>query len=87
MNIYSFSLVLHGVPDDEEDQTDIAEALYEGGCDDCLMASCEGVTKLHFDREAFTYDEAVASAKADVEDAIGDWGITIIRVESLGGLD
>jgi len=77
MKTHSFRIVLHGVPDDEDAYLDIAEALFGGGCDDSLLSSCEGVASITFDREAESYDEAVASAIANIQAAAGSLGVTV----------
>lgn len=74
---WSFSLILKPAPMDLEA---VANRLYEAGCDDATFGICCGVWTLDFDREAGSLDEAVASAKADVERA----GLGVERVDLEG---
>ena len=74
MATYDFQLVLRGVRAMSEE---IAEALYEAGCDDGTPFSSEGVAAVGFTREAANLEEAVRSAIADVNKA----GFTVVRVE------
>ena len=57
---------------------EIADALYEAGCDDGSPFSSAGVAAIGFSREAPTIEEAVRSAIADVNKA----GFSVARVES-----
>jgi hypothetical protein len=74
LKTYTFTLVLSGLAEVTED---IANALYEAGCDDAGVGSCEGVLTVDFDREAESLGSAVGSAITDVERA----GFTVARVE------
>jgi hypothetical protein len=47
------------------------DALYGAGLDDALIAVIDDALYLDFDREAPSFDQAVASAKSDVERAGG----------------
>jgi predicted RNase H-like HicB family nuclease len=49
MKTYSFDVILDAVT---ELTDDMADALFEAGCDDAGVGSCEGVVTVHFDREA-----------------------------------
>lgn len=61
-----FTLQVSGIdPEQNED------ALYDAGCDDALIAVIDGTVYLDFDREAPSWDQAVESAKRDVERAGG----------------
>ena len=71
---YSFSLTLDGV---EEMTLEMADALFEAGCDDGSPWSCEGTVAVAFDREAETLGDAVGSAIKDVERA----GYAVARVD------
>jgi hypothetical protein len=71
---YTFTLVLSGFT---EVTDDIANALYEAGCDDAGVGSCDGDLTVDFDREAESLGSAVGSAIADVERA----GFSVARVE------
>lgn len=80
---WSFSLTLSPIGskfDSEEDWlTEIADWLYEAGCDDATFCVSNGVWTLSFDREAATLVEAVESAKASVARA----GLTVLRCDLL----
>lgn len=64
--LWTFTLVLDGVT---ELTRQIEDALYEAGCTDALLGSCNGVVFLDFDREAKCLEDAVLSAIAAVEAA------------------
>ena len=68
MQRFTFTLVVEG-RDLQADE--VADALFEAGCDDALVGPSEGVQFLDFDREADSADEAVRSAVADVESVEG----------------
>jgi hypothetical protein len=70
---YEFSLVLSATEVTDDD----ADKLYEAGCDDGSILTREGVTRVQFDREAASLDEALASAIQNVESA----GLAVARVE------
>jgi hypothetical protein len=74
--VYSFSLILHGA---SELTPEIADALFEAGCDDALIGSRDGVLFADFDREAPSAAQAIASAIQQVESA--GVGLTVVRVE------
>ena len=44
----------------------ITDLIYEAGCDDATVISIGDELTLDFDREASSYDEAVKSAKSDI---------------------
>jgi hypothetical protein len=71
---FEFQLVLADV---DVATGEMAEALYEAGCDDGTLFSSEGVAAIGFSREASSLEEAVRSAIADVTRA----GYSISRVE------
>jgi hypothetical protein len=48
-----------------------ADKLYDSGCDDSLVYSMAGVNYITFDREANSLEEALESAKQNVETAGG----------------
>ncbi len=75
----SFTFTLAGAT---ELTDEIANALFEAGCDDALFRSRGETLYLDFGREAATFDEAVASARADVERA--GVGLIVVRVEGDG---
>ncbi len=66
MPTYGFTVVLDGLT---EIPDDLAEALFEAGCDDGSPWSSEGVAAVGFDREAESFEQAVRSAIADVQKA------------------
>jgi hypothetical protein len=72
--VYDFQLVLSDVAAMTED---IADSLYEAGCDDGTPFSSQGVAGVGFSREAASLEEAVRSAIADVNKA----GFAVGRVE------
>lgn len=74
MNKYDFRLILRGV---EVMTEDLAERLYESGCDDGSPGSSEGVAMIDFHRKAESLESAIRSAVADVSRA----GCTAARVE------
>lgn len=76
MNTYEFTLVLKGPQRIDED---IANKLFESGCDDALPGGRYGVDTIEFDREANSFREAVMSAKLGVEHA--DERLRVCRVE------
>lgn len=75
MDKYEFQLVLAGI---EEITEDVANALYEAGCDDGTPFSREGEAAIGFTRQANSLEEAVRSAIADLQKA----GYVVARVES-----
>ena len=57
MHTYTFTLVLHeGSPRIDED---LANKLFESGCDDALPGGRYGVDAIEFDREAGSFRKAV----------------------------
>jgi hypothetical protein len=74
MKNHSFTLILTGV---DAMTPEMAEALYEAGCDDSTPGSIGGVVMVHFDREAESLGDAIGSAIKDVEKA----GYKVARVE------
>jgi hypothetical protein len=74
MPLFDFQLVLGSV----QSMTDeIADTLYDAGCDDGTPFSSQGVAAIGFSREASSLEEAVRSAIADVIKA----GFAVARVE------
>jgi hypothetical protein len=51
--------------------TDYEDRLYEAGCSDALPAIVDGTLYLDFDRDAPSFDDAIKSARQDVESAGG----------------
>jgi hypothetical protein len=56
---------------------DMAEALFEAGCDDCTPVVSNGVPLVYFRRETANLHEAIRSAVADVQCA----GCKVARVQ------
>ena len=73
MSKYEFSLVLKGPLELSEE---IADKLYECGCDDGSPGTCNGVFSIDFHREASSLEAAINSAIQNVRDA----GITIFKM-------
>lgn len=74
MNKYDFTLILSGSP---ELTDDVADALFEAGCEDGTPGTCDGVFSIDFHREANSLEEAIRSAIANVRSA----GFDVRRVE------
>lgn len=72
-----FTLILKGPLELTED---IAEALFEAGCDDGSPGTCEGVFSIDFHREGESLEEAIRSAIGNVKAA----GYQVERVEISG---
>ena len=66
MKKYEFKLILS---DGMELTEDVAEALFEAGCDDGTPGTSEGVFLIDFHREAKSLEEAIQSAIANVKSA------------------
>jgi len=71
---YEFTLILKGSP---ELTVEIADKLFEAGCDDGSPGTSEGVFSIDFHRTADTLEEAINSAIANVKSA----GCEVERVE------
>ena len=63
-HLYSFTLELSGI---DELTDDLANALFEAGCDDATLAMAGGRVFLDFDREADSISDAIVSAINAVE--------------------
>src|SRR4051812_32047349 len=74
MTTYSFTVILAGV---NVITDEMANALYEAGCDDSTPGSRNGVVMVGFDREAENLGAAIGSAVEDVVRA----GYKVARVE------
>ena len=74
MTTYEFTLVL---AKGTELTDDLAEAIFEAGCDDATSWSSQGIVSVGFDREADSLESAIRSAVADVQKA----GCTVARVQ------
>ena len=76
-----FTLILrdtHGVVDDPDAMEQMANDLFEAGCDDSTSGLSYGIVTVSFAREADSLREAVRSAIHDVRSA----GYEVERVES-----
>jgi hypothetical protein len=76
MTHFAFTVQVSGIKTDEGRYED---ALYEAGCADALVAVVDGEMFLDFDREAPSFESAVASAKRDVAEAGGQ----VVKVEPI----
>jgi len=76
MKSHEFTLVLRGA---REVNDEIADRLFEAGCDDGLPGSRDGAVFLDFDRRAESLPEAVLSAIRDVRNA--DVDLSAARIE------
>jgi hypothetical protein len=74
MRKYQFSLILKGPLELTED---IADDLFEAGCDDGTPGICEGVFSIDFHRESESLEHAIRSAIENVKVA----GYQVERVE------
>ena len=74
MNKYDFTLILTGPLELTEE---IADALFEAGCDDGTPGTCNEVFSIDFHREASSLEEAIRSAIGNVRTA----GYDVARVE------
>ena len=74
MTKYEFTLILKGPLELTED---IADELFEAGCDDGTPGTCEGVFSIDFHREAESLEQAIRSAIGNVKAA----GYEVERVE------
>lgn len=74
MSTFDFTMILQGK--DELSEAD-AERLFEAGCDDGTPGVSNRVAMIHFSRTASSFQEAIVTAKADVEKA----GFAVQRVE------
>jgi len=74
MNKYDFTLVL---ADSLELTDEIADALFEAGCDNGTPGTCNGMFSINFHREAHSLETAIRSAIENVRTA----GYEVARVE------
>jgi hypothetical protein len=72
---HSFTLILGGL---SGLNGRLENALFEAGCNDALLGTCDGVVYLDFDREAPSLIQAVDSAIRDVNKA----GYQVAGIES-----
>ena len=78
MTKYEFTLILKGSHDLTEN---LADQLYEAGCDDGSPGTCDGELSIDFHRTANTLEEAINSAILNVKAA----GLEVDRVEIEAG--
>ena len=71
---YDFTLILKGPLELSED---VADQLFEAGCDDGTPGTCGEVFSIDFHREACSLEQAISSAIANVRSA----GYDVKRVE------
>ena len=70
MTTYEFDVILEG---EDVLTEEIANRLYEAGCDDSSPGSCNGMVAIRFHREAASLEEAIRSAVANVKAAGYKW--------------
>ena len=71
---YGFTVYLEGV---DALTDELANRIFDSGCDDCTPFSRAGETGVGFDRDAPTLEAAISSAVADLKAA----GFVVSRVE------
>ncbi len=74
MRTYEFDIVLKNVSESTDAH---AEALFDVGCGDGTLVSRDGVTWVHFDRDAPSLEEAIRSAVNQIQSA----GLAVAKVE------
>jgi hypothetical protein len=74
MTKYEFTLILKDSPELTEE---IADELFQAGCDDGTPGTSDGEFSIDFHREANTLEEAISSAIRNVKSA----GYAVERVE------
>ena len=77
MRKLDFTLVLAGQIELTED---VAEALFEAGCDDGTPGTSGGLFVIDFHREANSLEEAIRSAIANVQSA--GYGVERVEIEA-----
>ena len=80
MKEYDFTLALSGPRELPEE---IADALFEVGCDDGTPGTSEGLFLIDFHREASSLEEAIQSAIANVKSAAYEVARVEIEAETL----
>jgi hypothetical protein len=78
MSKYEFTLILKG---SHELTEEMADKLFEAGCDDGTPGTCDAEFSIDFHRNAKTLEEAINSAIANVKSA----GYDVERVEIEAG--
>ncbi len=74
MNKYEFTLILSGSLELTEE---IADVLFDAGCQDGTPGMCDGIFSIDFHREANSLEEAIRLAIVNVKSA----GYNVERVE------
>jgi hypothetical protein len=74
LKTYSFAITVAGT---HELTDDIANALYEAGCADAGVGTCDGVLTVEFDRQAESLGDAIGSAVKNVQAA----GYAVARID------
>ena len=75
------------VPAPETDMSeDLAEALFDAGCDDCTPIVSNGIPLICFHREAANMHEAIRSAVADVQSTGCKVSRVLIEAEAIAGM-
>ncbi|MDH3717430.1 MAG: hypothetical protein OES79_04855 [Planctomycetota bacterium] len=77
MKKYEFSLILKGSPELTEE---IADQLFEAGCDDGTPGTCNGVFSIDFHREADSLEAAINSAIKNV--AAAGYEVEQVQIEA-----
>ena len=76
MSLWEFTVMLAEV---DEITPELADALYEAGCDDGTVGSSCGVSSVSFSREGPSLHEAIRSAIADIQRA--GCGVDRVQIE------
>jgi hypothetical protein len=64
LETFAFQICVSGV---DLDAPSYLDGFFEAGCDDALVFVVNGQLRLEFDRQAESYDAAIASARRDIE--------------------
>jgi len=80
--VFNFTLVYEGI---EELTREVADAIFEAGCDDALLGMRAGEMTLDFARDSNTYREALISAIDAVERC--NLPVQLVRVEPLSSVE
>jgi hypothetical protein len=80
MQTYEFSLILAG---SVELTDDVADSLFESGCDDGTPGTCKGIFSIDFHREGVSLESAINSAIKNVSESGYEVERVEIRAESM----
>ena len=80
VDVAAITLVLVGSPALTDE---LADRLYEAGCDDGTPGSCDGVVSIDFHREAASLEEAIRSAVANVRAAGCEVSSVVMQPDAL----